>query len=224
MVHEAQVLESNASRVKLPVRIPASRFKDFVKDPQAMAEKFRRPVPEKPYLATMTGTLFHTWVEQRYGLVANTEVLDSLGDLIDELEVQSPDALEALQANFDKSRWATMTAREVESEIQVTIDQNTFICKIDAVFDVAPDDRDLPGKTIEIVDWKTGVPPQGDEEIAERALQLALYRMAYSLRHGIPEDQIAVCLYYVADDVVLRPEVLTIEEVKAKWRGVLESF
>lgn len=224
LVHEAQVLESNASRVKLPVRIPASRFKDFVKDPQAMAEKFRRPVPEKPYLATMTGTLFHTWVEQRYGLVANTEVLDSLGDLIDELEVQSPDALEALQANFDKSRWATMTAREVESEIQVTIDQNTFICKIDAVFDVAPDDRDLPGKTIEIVDWKTGVPPQGDEEIAERALQLALYRMAYSLRHGIPEDQIVVCLYYVADDVVLRPEVLTIEEVKAKWRGVLESF
>ena len=118
----------------------------------------------------------------------------------------------------------SMTAREVESEIQVTIDQNTFICKIDAVFDVAPDDRDLPGKTIEIVDWKTGVPPQGDEEIAERALQLALYRMAYSLRHGIPEDQIAVCLYYVADDVVLRPEVLTIEEVKSKWRGVLESF
>ena len=224
LVNEARVLETNASLVKLPVRIPASRFKDFVKDPKAMAEKYRRPVPEKPYGATMTGTLFHTWVEQRYGLVANTEIVDALDELIDELEAESPESLEQLQANFDKSRWASMKAREVESEIQVTIEQNTFICKIDAVFDVAADDQTLPGKTIEIVDWKTGEPPQTNEEIAERALQLALYKMAYSLRHGIPEQQIAVCLYYVGHDVVLRPDVLSVEEVKAKWREVLESF
>jgi DNA helicase-2/ATP-dependent DNA helicase PcrA len=172
----------------------------------------------------MTGTLFHTWVEQRYGLVANTEIVDSLDGLIEELDAESPEALEQLQANFDKSRWASMRAREVESEIQVTIEQNTFICKIDAVFDVPEGDKTLPGKTIEIVDWKTGEPPKTDEEIAERALQLALYKMAYSLRHNIPEQQIAVCLYYVGHDEVLRPEVLNIEQVKAKWREVLDSF
>ena len=77
LIREVAVREVSATRVKLPVRIPASRFKEFVKDPAKLAEQFRRPLPEKPYEATMTGTLFHLWVEQRYGLVSNTEVLDA---------------------------------------------------------------------------------------------------------------------------------------------------
>ncbi|MDF2579912.1 MAG: ATP-dependent helicase, partial [Microbacterium sp.] len=34
--------------------------------------------------------------------------------------------------------------------------------------------------------------------------QLELYRRAYSIRHGIPESEIDVALFYVADDLVLR--------------------
>ena len=103
LIREVTVREISATRVKLPVRIPASRFKDFVKDPAKLAEQFRRPMPEKPYEATMTGTLFHLWVEQRYGLVSNSEVLDAQDALarIDEL---SPEVLETLQANFETSR------------------------------------------------------------------------------------------------------------------------
>ena len=62
------------------------------------------------------------------------------------------------------------------------------------------------------------------EEIAERALQLALYRMAYARRHDIPEEQISVCLYYVAENVTLRPEVLTSDELIALWNSVLENL
>lgn len=224
LVAEAETLEEKSLLVKLPVRIPASRFKDFVKDPKAMAEKYRRALPERPFVATVTGTLFHSWVEQRYGLVANTELVDSSDEPMREADDLPENLLPELQANFERSRWAKLKAREVESEIQVTIESNTFICKIDAVFDVAPDDQELNGKTIEIVDWKTGEPPKDDEEVAERALQLALYRMAYSARHSIPEDQISVCLYYVAHDVVLRPEVLSIDQVKAKWGEVLAAL
>ena len=117
-----------------------------------------------------------------------------------------------------------MQAREVETEIQVTIAENTFICKIDAVFDVPESDTELAGKTVEIVDWKTGVSPKTPEEIAERALQLALYRMAYSRRHNIPEEQISVCLYYVAENVALRPEVLSTSELIALWNSVLQNL
>ncbi len=224
LVDEAATLEETAHLVKLPVRIPASRFKDFVKDPKVMAEKYRRALPERPFVATVTGTLFHSWVEQRYGLVATTEIVDAHDERLREFEDLPEQLLPDLQANFEKSRWAKLTAREVETEIQVTLKSNTFICKIDAVFDVAADDQELQGKTIEIVDWKTGEPPKDDEEVADRALQLALYRMAYSKRHSIPEDEISVCLYYVAHDVVLRPDVLSIEQVQAKWDEVLAAL
>ena len=224
LVLEAQLAETRSNKVKLPVRIPASQFKDFVKAPQDVAAKFRRPLPERPFEATMTGTLFHSWVEQRFGMVATTEVIDDVADALQQIEDAAPEKLETLQANFENSRFATLKAREIETEIQVTIGQNTFICKIDAVFDVPENDPDLPGKKIEIVDWKTGAPPATPGEEAERALQLALYRMAYSIRHNIDENLIAVCLYYVNADKIVRPQVLSSSEVIETWNAVLATF
>jgi DNA helicase-2/ATP-dependent DNA helicase PcrA len=224
LVLEAQLAEEKSNEVKLPVRIPASRFKDFINDSEAVAETFRRPIPERPFEATMTGTLFHSWVEQRFGIVASTEVIDQEPEQYEGYADFSSEKLEDLQENFENSRFATLRAREIETEIQVTIEQNTFICKIDAVFDVAPDDPELPGMLIEIVDWKTGEPPKTIEEESERALQLALYRMAYSRRHNIPEDNISVCLYYVGANKVLRPKVLGAAEVIDSWKQVLARF
>jgi DNA helicase-2/ATP-dependent DNA helicase PcrA len=224
LINEVVVRENTAHQVRLPVRIPASRFKDFVKDAEQLAEKFRRPMPEKPYEATMTGTLFHLWVEQRFGLTANTELIDSGESGLERIDEMSPEVLEKLQTNFEASRWARARAREIETEIQVTIGENTFICKIDAVFDVGAEDSELDGALVEIVDWKTGVSPQTAEEEHERALQLALYRMAYSQRHGIDEDKISVCLYYVAENRILRPKVLNSKELIETWMRVLDTF
>lgn len=224
LVLEAELAAESSKLVRLPVRIPASSFKDFVKDQSKVAERYRRPMPQKPYVATMIGTLFHGWVEQRFGMVSSTETLDA-ADLLEEHEPEITNSdLEELKAIFEKSRFANRTPRDVETEIQVTIDQNTFICKIDAVFDVEGSDEELVGKTVEIVDWKTGEPPTTPADIAERSLQLALYRMAYSRRHGIPEEQISVCLYYVAHDQVLRPPVLSEAELIDLWRGVLAKL
>jgi DNA helicase-2/ATP-dependent DNA helicase PcrA len=49
----------------ITARVPASRFKDYVDDPAAVAEQLRRPMPQRPYRATRLGTLFHAWVEHR---------------------------------------------------------------------------------------------------------------------------------------------------------------
>jgi len=225
LINDLALSEERAKLVRLPVRIPASRFKDFIKKPQEMAETYRRPMPSQPYAETMKGTLFHSWIESRYGIVSNADELDDPALALDELEQTTPDQLDDLKANFEKSRWASKTPREVEVEIQVTIKQNTFICKIDAVFDVVPGDAELEGKKIEIVDWKTGKPPVTQSEEDERALQLALYRMAYAQQFNIPEEDIAVCLYYVADDAIVRPKnVLSKAELVAKWQTVLDSF
>ena len=225
LIQDLALTEERAKLVRLPVRIPASRFKDFIKKPQEMAETYRRPMPTEPYAETMKGTLFHSWIEARYGIVSNSDELDDPGLALVELDETTPQQLEELKANFEQSRWAQLKPRDVEVEIQVTIKENTFICKIDAVFDVDEGDSLLAGKTIEIVDWKTGKPPADQAEEDERALQLGLYRMAYSQHFGIPEEQIAVCLYYVGQNEVVRPKnVLSREQLVAVWHDVLKSF
>ncbi|MDO9397296.1 MAG: ATP-dependent helicase, partial [Herbiconiux sp.] len=52
--------------LEVPVRIPASRFKDYVSDPQAVVRALARPMPERPYRQTRLGTQFHSWVEERF--------------------------------------------------------------------------------------------------------------------------------------------------------------
>ncbi|MFT4214893.1 MAG: ATP-dependent DNA helicase [Microbacterium sp.] len=189
-----------------PVRIPASRLKDYLGDAPAL----ERPMPERPYRQTRVGTLFHAWVEQRSGLVGTGVSLDdALWEQDDELipdEGASPAAtagLAALQERFLASEWADLQPIEVETEIDVAMPDalgdgrtHVVICKLDAVY--------RRGGRIEIVDWKTGRPPRTATEREERMLQLQLYRRAYHARHGIPLEQIDVALFYVADGIILR--------------------
>ena len=87
-----------------------------------------------------------------------------------------------------------------------------MICKLDAVYE-----RD--GR-IEIVDWKTGKAPRTAADREQRMLQLALYRVAYHRRHGVPLDRIDVALFYVADDLVIRDDrVYSEEELFQRWNA-----
>ncbi|RAZ35025.1 ATP-dependent DNA helicase [Microbacterium sp. SMR1] len=193
-----------------PTRIPASRFKDFAADYDSAVEATLRPMPERPYRETRLGTRFHAWVEQRSGLTARGPQPDAplweVDDPADDSGGGADDDLSRLQENFLRSEWAELQPIEVETEIDFADDRmlgdgrpHVIICKLDAVY--RRGDRD--GR-IEIVDWKTGRPPRTPAERSERMLQLELYRRAYSIRHGIPESEIDVALFYVADDLVLR--------------------
>jgi DNA helicase-2/ATP-dependent DNA helicase PcrA len=74
------------------------------------------------------------------------------------------------------------------------------------------------------VDWKTGRPPSSAAEREERMLQLALYRLAYHKRHGVPLEEIDVALYYVADDLVIRSDRVYSEEVLVqRWNAAREA-
>ncbi|MFY9304359.1 MAG: ATP-dependent DNA helicase [Rhodoluna sp.] len=182
------------SEIALPVRIPASRFKDFVADTTAQAANYLRPVPSEPYRATKTGTAFHTWVED----FLISEVDNQTGDIEDLAEV------------FKNSRFRDLPREDVEVEINLTRGLNTFVCKLDAVFKV--------GDRFEIVDWKTGAAPKTKAEQESMALQLALYRFAYSELRSIPIEAIDVSFYFVADDLELIPDtVLSPKELIELW-------
>ena len=170
------------SEVTLPVRIPASKFKEFVSDLPGQAANYLRPVPSRPYRATKTGTAFHSWVEDF--LIA---------------EVDNPsDEIADLSEVFKNSRFKDLEQADIEVEINLTRGLNTFVCKLDAVFKV--------GERFEIVDWKTGAAPKTKAEQESMALQLALYRFAYSELRSIPIEMIDVSFYFVADDKELVPE------------------
>ncbi len=187
---------SRLSFVKLPVRIPASRFKEFVSDVGAMAAKYLRPTPSKPYRATRTGTLFHSWVEELLISETDNPGTSSIGELTD---------------IFKNSRFVDMEFTDIEIEINLTHGVNTFVCKLDAVFKV--------GERYEIVDWKTGSRPTTKQQQREMTLQLALYRFAYSQLKGIPVEKIDVSFYFVADDTELRPDTIPEpDEIMKMWQ------
>ena len=210
-----------------PTRIPASRFKDFVTDPADAIAQIARPMPERPYRQTRLGTLFHAWVERRSGLVGASASLDATlweTDDVDEgpgMAAADTDELARLREVFEASEWAPLQPLEVETEINFVLGADIgdstghiVICKLDAAYQ-----RDDRGGRIEIVDWKTGAPPKGAAETADRMLQLALYRLAYHKARGVPLEDIDVVLYYVSHNLILRSEeVVTEEELVAQWR------
>jgi DNA helicase-2/ATP-dependent DNA helicase PcrA len=211
----------SARYVELPSRVPASRFREFVTDPAAVAASLRRPMPEKPYRATRLGTLFHSWVERRSERAGSFEELDTLVTEEDfEDERFDAEALANLQATFEKSEWASRAPIEVEREIHLVLDGQVIICKIDAVY-AQPSANDAQAR-YEVVDWKTGKAPKDTKDLAEKQFQLALYRLAYAQWKGIDPDLIDAAFYYVADDKTIRPDHLSTEkELIEQWRAAL---
>lgn len=184
--------------VPVPDRVPASRFRDYVDDPAAVAASIRRPMPERPRRATRLGTRFHAWVEERSGRAGTTELLDAEPFELDDDRPDGDDAtLEDLQTRFAASEWGSLEPVEVETEIQLPFAGRIVVCKIDAVY--------RRGGRTEIVDWKTGRPPAGPAALRLAEFQLALYRLAYAAREGVDPDTIDVALYYVASGHVVRP-------------------
>ena len=186
----------------LPVRIPASSFKDYVSDFSEVTSRLKRPMPQPPYKQTRTGTLFHSWVESQFGAGARGGQLMDQKQSADESAFEdvnsSGDGIETLKQNFLSSRFAKLTPIEIEREIQLTVAGNTFICKLDAVFETE--------NGVEIVDWKTGKAPKDAADQELKTLQLALYRLAYSRFTGIPQENIEVCFYFVSENKEVRPQ------------------
>ena len=206
-------------RLELPARVPASRFKDFVTDPAAVAVSLRRPMPERPYRATRLGTLFHSWVEDRYGIEGTSEELDALPTELDgDVVTLEQEQLEKLQRTFESSPWASRAPVDVEREIHLVLDGQVIICKIDAVYAL----EGAGGDRFQVVDWKTGKAPKDAADLEEKQLQLALYRLAYARWRGIDPSLIDAVFYYVADDAVIVPErIFDEDELVALWRRSL---
>ena len=226
LLEERELRLSGSAVVPLPTRIPASRFKDYVDDPTAVAAALRRPMPERPYRATRLGTLFHSWVETRSGGGASADLIDvGFGELDRETDLfdaglgdtdltgDTAAELTRLQSTFERSPWGSLQPEEVEIEIHHVLAGQVFICKLDAVY------RTQTG--YQVVDWKTGKAPKNAADLELKQTQLALYRLAYASWKGIDPDLVDAVFYFVADDTVIAPERLYSEDdLVAAWASV----
>jgi DNA helicase-2/ATP-dependent DNA helicase PcrA len=211
LLAEVEERISAAESFDVPVRIPASRFKDYIGDFAELAARYRRPMPQPPYKQTRTGTLFHGWVEQHFEKLALTDGNYSADDAL-----PLDQDMQTLKNNFMNSRFSKLTPIDVEREIQLTVGDHTFICKLDAVFETQDG--------FEIVDWKTGKSPKDEADAKAKVLQLALYRLAYSKFTGVPIEKISVCFYFVAENKELKPaEVPDETELLGLWQQVIIS-
>ena len=218
----------------IPARVPASRFKDYVDDPAAVAEQLRRPMPQRPYRATRIGTLFHGWVEHRATGEGDASAIDDawLGETQahaaasgESITDATAERLRALQATFEASEWGGRKPIAVELELHLPIDEHVFVCKLDAVYDVPPD-AELAARGIryQVVDWKTGKAPRDEHDLELKQTQLALYRLAYATWAGVDPETVDAVFYFVEDDRVIRPDRLYDEAaLRRSWASVAGS-
>ncbi|GAB7190348.1 ATP-dependent DNA helicase [Kineococcus sp. NUM-3379] len=198
-----QASSTAAEEVLLPPHLSASRLVALAEDPEALALALRRPMPSAPQPATRRGTAFHAWLERRFraGALLDLEEMPGAADADADPDADSGSALAALQANFLASPWASRDPVAVEVAVETPVAGVVVRGRIDAVFRSTGADGTVHH---DVVDWKTGRPPEGERARA-RDVQLAVYRLAWSRLHSVPVEQVSAAFFYASTGETVRP-------------------
>lgn len=195
----------------VPEHLSASALVELAGDPEGFQRRLRRPLPRPPAPHARVGTAFHAWVERHFAAAALVDIhdLDTGGTR------STPHDMERLQESFLASEWAGRQPLEVEVALETTVAGRSVRGRIDAVF---PD----PDGGVTVVDWKTGSPGSPEEQRA-RALQLAVYRLAYARLSGRPPEQVRAAFFYAQSGRTVRPELPSEVELEQLVAGLVDG-
>jgi len=194
-----------ATAVRLPDHLSVSALVSMAADPARLARQIRRPMPRPPAPQARRGTAFHRWLEERFGQQRLIDPADLLGAADDPADDEDAADLAELRDLFEAGEWGNRWPVEVEVPFEMLIAGRTVRGRIDAVFADRADAYD-------VVDWKTGQPPESQDELRAAAVQLGAYRLAWARLAGVPLDRVRAGFYYVRDDLTLRPADLLGED------------
>ncbi|MBG6223762.1 DNA helicase-2/ATP-dependent DNA helicase PcrA [Arthrobacter sp. CAN_A2] len=193
-----QARERERTPLALPSHISASTLVELREDAAAVMQQLRRPLPRRPGSAARKGTAFHAWVEEFYGAGGMLDLGEYPGGA--DAHVDETLGLTDMAAIFEQSEWALREPAAIEAPIETKIGGIVVRGRVDAVF------RDADGGW-DLIDWKTGRPPSPDRRAA-KAVQLAVYRLAWSRLKEVPLGKVRAAFFYVADNLVVRPHDL----------------
>ena len=196
--------------VPVPAHLSTSAVVRLADDREGFALALRRPVPLAPSTVARRGTAFHAWVERYFGAASLVEV-DALPGADDDAVAADVD-LAALRDRFLASPWAGRTPIAVEVDVETPVGGVVIRSRIDAVF-AEPDGG------VVVVDWKTGRPPTDPATRRTRALQLAVYRVAWSRWTGLPLERVRAAFFYVATGETVSPPELDLAQIEAALAG-----
>jgi DNA helicase II / ATP-dependent DNA helicase PcrA len=189
--------KSNVSNVFLPSRLSVSTLLYLKLDPNELALRLRRPMPNHIDKYARRGTEFHLWLEEYFKNepVQSMDEIFYSGDDGSSTEIDAP--IQELKIAWQASDWANRKPIGVEVGFETVIAGVVVRGRIDAVYEVSP------GK-YEVVDWKTGKVKSG-EDLSVAALQLAMYRLAFAKLNNLELSNISAAFHYVAQNETIRP-------------------
>ena len=188
--------KDNQQDIVLPTRLSVSTLLYLADDPQELALRLRRPMPNHIDKYARRGTEFHLWLENHFkqpSLISMDELFNQ--GLMTQSDEDAP--LDQLQKAWLASQWADRQPVAVEVGFETMIDATLIRGRIDAVYQISD-------TQYEVVDWKTGKVKSG-EDLASAAIQLAMYRLAYAKLKNIPIENISAAFHYVIDNQTVRP-------------------
>ena len=187
--------KSDITKVLLPARLSVSTLLYLKQEPEQLALRLRRPMPNHIDKFARRGTDFHLWLEDHFkhtSLISLDEVFNNgVGTQIEDAPMQE------LQKAWLASDWANQIPVGVEVGFETVIAGTVIRGRIDAVYEKTP------GK-FEVVDWKTGKVKSG-EDLSVAAVQLAMYRLAFAKLNKLDLANVSAAFHYVAQNETVRP-------------------
>ena len=194
--------------VTLPNRLSVSTLLYLAKDPQELAVKIRRPMPNHIDKYARRGTEFHQWLESYFKHPALISMDEIFNQALSKTEKEQDEPLDKLQSAWLASDWASKNPVDVEVGFETMIDKTLVRGRIDAVYQIGVNQY-------EVVDWKTGKVKDGSD-LENAAIQLAMYRLAYSKLKSVPVANVSAAFHYVSSNETVRPvDILEEADLKA---------
>ncbi|WP_395692314.1 ATP-dependent helicase [Nocardioides sp.] len=193
LLEEARRERSSTVAVPMPASLSATALARLRDDPEAFADGLVRPMPRPPSSAARFGTLFHAWVEARFGQQPLLDPADLPGR--GDLGIDDESELQELEEAFVAGPFGDRVPLRVEAPFALMLAGQVVRGRIDAVY-VEDDGSFL------VVDWKTNRAATADP------LQLAIYRLAWAELHGLAPDQVRAAFFYVRGGELVEPRDL----------------
>ena len=217
----AHLLEREAAagdRPDPPSTVTVSSAIDYARCPKRFYWTVVRPLPRFSGPAARIGTEVHAWIERRSSGQTSLLEFEEAPDLVAEELAGEPGKVERLRAAFLASRLGDMTPLHVERPFLLPIEGRFVGGRIDAIYGA-------PEGPWEVVDYKTGKRPSGDDALVRA--QLELYALACIDVWGKrPEDLTLTYLYLASGEEVSYPveDPEAVRERVGSWlRGIVDG-